>query len=287
MKYLKLLRVNHWIKNFLIFFPIVFNGDLLNGSMFMKTLGGWCLFCFLSSMIYIFNDIRDIESDKMHPRKCRRPLPSGQISIRNAWITFGVLAALLIICLIYRRSLYDIIYLLIYFVLNVGYSMGLKNIALIDVTILSTGFLVRLLYGGAIADIHVSDWMFLTVLSAACYLSFGKRRNELGQYGDKSREALKKYTYEFLDKSMQLFMGLTIVFYSLSCADKETAVAKAGVNLIWSVPIVFITCLRYNLLLEDKNCDGDPVDVVLEDKWLLLLIGIYGVTTLMLLYFGK
>lgn len=106
------------------------------------------------------------------------------------------------------------------------------------------------------------------------------------QYGSQSRQALQKYPCEFLDKSMQLFLGLTIVFYSLSCADKDTSVAQAGVNLIWSVPVVLIICLRYHLLLENESCDGDPVELVLADKWLLLLTGCYGIIVLMLLYSG-
>lgn len=126
--------------------------------------------------------------------------------------------------------------------------------------------------------------MFLTILSGSYYLSFGKRKNELRQYGNKSRKVLKRYTYDFLDKNMQLCMGLTLVFYSLSCADKETTVAKAGVNLIWSVPLIFFIYLQYSLLIEDSVCSGDPVDVILSDKYLLLLIGFYGIATLGLLY---
>lgn len=286
MKYLKLLRVSHWIKNLLIFFPLVFNGNLLEKELFLQILNGWCLFSILSSMIYIFNDIRDIESDRMHPRKCRRPLPSGQISIQKAWLVFVLLSLVFASILIYRRNQHDIFYLLLYFILNISYSMGMKNIPLADVSVLSAGFVVRIFYGGGLAGIFISDWMFLTVLSAACYFSFGKRRNELRQYGSQSRQALQKYPCEFLDKSMQLFLGLTIVFYSLSCADKDTSVAQAGVNLIWSVPVVLIICLRYHLLLENESCDGDPVELVLADKWLLLLTGCYGIIVLMLLYSG-
>jgi hypothetical protein len=116
--------------------------------------------------------------------------------------------------------------------------------------------------------------MLLTVFSAACYLSFGKRRNELRMCGDDNRKVLKMYTYSFLDKSMQLFLTLTLVFYALSCADQETVVARAGINFIWTVPLVFIIFLRYNMILESEDCDGDPVDTVFHDKtiWVLVLI---------------
>lgn len=284
MKCLKLLRINHWTKNLLIFFPLIFNRSLLEQELFLQIVNGWCLFSILSSMIYIFNDIRDVENDKLHPIKCRRPLPSGQISIREAWMIFAFLLLMLAVLLIYRRNQNDVFYLLLYFVLNVGYSIGLKNIPLVDIVILSVGFFVRIFYGGRVSGIPISDWMFLTVLSAACYFSFGKRRNELRQYGCQSRQILLRYSCDFLDKSMQLFLGLTIVFYSLSCVDKDTSVAQAGVNLAWSVPVVLVICLRYNLLLENEGCDGDPVEVVLADKWLLFLIGCYIIFILALLY---
>lgn len=148
MKYLKLLRINHWTKNLLIFFPLIFNRSLLEQELFLQIVNGWCLFSILSSMIYIFNDIRDVENDKLHPIKCRRPLPSGQISIREAWMIFAFLLLMLAVLLIYRRNQNDVFYLLLYFVLNVGYSIGLKNIPLVDIVILSVGFFVRIFYGG-------------------------------------------------------------------------------------------------------------------------------------------
>lgn len=245
-------------------------------------LGSVC-FCLLSSIIYVINDICDVEKDRKHPTKRNRPLASGAIPLKNAYLLLGIMGGLLACILAYRRNTVDLCFLFIYLILNIGYSMGLKNIALLDVIILTSGYLIRLLYGGTISGIAVSDWMFLTVFSAACYLSFGKRRNELRICGDDNRKVLKMYTYSFLDKSVQLFLTLTLVFYSLSCADSETVVARAGINFMWSVPIVFIIFLRYNMLLESEDCDGDPIEVVFRDKitWILILIYIVMIVCLL------
>lgn len=162
--------------------------------------------------------------------------------------------------------------------------MGLKNFPLIDIVLLVAGYLLRILYGGRLTGIEISDWMSLTVLSGACYLGFAKRRNELRFYGNGYRRALSKYTYEFLDKSTQLFMSMTLVFYSLWCSDGQTVIAERGTNFIWSVPIVFLAFLRYNLRLEDETCDGDPVEVILKDKFIICLIVIYVIVAINALY---
>lgn len=284
MKYIRLLRVKHYLKQLLIFLPIIFSMDLLNYSILKEVIIGVILFSLTSSMVYIFNDIHDIEKDRKHHTKQKRPLASGEISILSAWGLFFILAIIVSLILLYRKNLMEIVCLSVYLIINIGYTLGLKNVALMDVFILATGYLIRLFYGGILSGLKISDWMFLTVLSAAIFLAFGKRKNEMRSYGKETRIVLIKYTYEFLDKSTQLALGLTLVFYSLSCADEGTAVAKAGANFIWTVPIVFAIFIRYNMLLEDLECDGDPIEIVLKDKCIWILFVVYVLVILTLLY---
>lgn len=284
-KYLRLIRIKHWVKNLLLFFPVVFSGLFLETDICLKVIAGFFAFSNIASVVYIMNDMRDIEKDRMHPEKRNRPLASGEITRMGAVLTIGVLAIItFLIFLVCHFSYAFWGYLGLYLCLNIAYSMGMKNIPLVDVTILSTGYLLRLLCGGELAGTGISNWMFLTVVSAAFFLGFGKRRNELLQFGEKNRKILERYTVSFLDKSMQLFCALTIVFYSLSCADKDTAVAQQGVNLIWSVPLVILVLLRYNMILESGKSDGDPVEVLQKDKVLLFLVAFYGISVLILMY---
>ena len=284
-KYLRLIRIKHWMKNLLLFFPIVFSGLLSEAEICLKVIAGFFAFSNVASIVYILNDLRDIERDKIHPEKRNRPLASGAITRVGSVITIGVLIVVTFLIFGICHFPYKFYgYLALYLCINIAYSLGLKNIPLIDITILSAGYLLRLLSGGELAGTGISDWMFLTVVSAAFFLGFGKRRNELLQYGEKNRKILERYTESFLDKSMQLFCALTVVFYSLSCADKDTAVARQGVNLIWSVPLVILVLVRYNMILEDGKSDGDPVEVLQKDKVLLFLIAFYGIAVLLLIY---
>lgn len=282
MKYIKLLRVKHWMKNLLMFFPIVFSGNLFERQKFFRNIEGFISFCIVSSIVYIVNDYIDIEKDKLHPIKKKRPLASGDITKKQA----GIVLLQLTLLVIGVGGLYlqiGIMYLIIYIIINILYSVGLKNIPILDVTILAFGYIIRLLYGGVLAGTGVSNWMLLTVLMASYFLGFGKRRNELLQYGDETRTSLKKYNHSFLDKSMSMFLTLTIVFYALTCADEDTAVAKQGVNMLWTVPLVIFICLRYSMLIEN-DCNGDPIEMIVQDKLIFLLVLCYAALIIILLY---
>lgn len=271
---LRLLRVKHYVKNLLIFFPLVFSCAFFNTKLVIANITGFGVFCALSSFIYIINDMRDIDNDRKHPTKRKRPLASGAVSLKQA----RILTFILLFTAVYLSYLTDFsgLFLLIaYILINLLYSFGGKNVPLLDVILLTAGYMLRLYYGGALTNVPVSDWMFLTVMCAAAFLGFGKRRNELIYCGNKGRKILQSYNIEFLDHCFILFEILTITFYSLTCADKNTTVSQAGLNLMWTVPLVVIIVLRYNLLLETKNSDGDPVNVVLKDSPILLLIILY------------
>lgn len=167
--------------------------------------------------------------------------------------------------------------------LNLGYSFGLKNYPVLDVAILAMGFTIRVFFGAAVLGMSVSNWVLLTTFSGALYLSFGKRRNELKYFGAENRKVLESYSVDFLDKSMQSFMTLCLVFYSLSCVADNTVAADLGIDLTWTVPLVMLICLRYNLDLS-RSKEGDPVTVILGDRWLVFLVMIYAVSVVTVLY---
>ena len=205
-KYLKLLRVKHYLKNCLIFLPLFFSGNFIKGEILLKSLLGFFIFCILASGIYIFNDLIDLEQDRQHPTKKNRPIASGVISKANAFLIMIVLFVLVVGAQFwlfnlkvysYKEFLYSSIALLAYFIINILYSKYLKNIPIVDVILLATCFVIRVLYGGVIISVEISGWLYLTILSISLYMSLGKRRGELKKSDKSSRKVLEYYSEAF------------------------------------------------------------------------------------------
>lgn len=254
-KYLKLMRVKHYLKNGLIFLPLIFAGELFNITQLGKTCIGFLAFSLSASAIYIVNDMKDIQNDRNHPTKCKRPLASGSVPVRNAKVLFALML-IAVIALNYSIAGSNLLIwgvIILYISSNFAYSMGLKNIALVDVFILVLGFILRVYYGALIIGVEVSSWLYLTVISMAFFVGLGKRRNEMNKQGVGVRKVLKQYNAEFLDKNMYTCLGLTIAFYSLWC---EAMVKTLGNSFILStVPLVIMICMKYSLDIEG-NSDG-------------------------------
>lgn len=281
--YLKLLRVKHYLKNSLIYIPLLFSGKLFNINDLIQVFIGFIVFSLTASIVYIINDINDLENDKKHPTKCMRPIASGKISILNARIAVCVLIALVVItCLLIQEKNYLIYTILVLFLVsNLIYSKGLKNIPIADVCILVLGYILRIYFGALLINVHISNWLYLTVISLAFFLGLGKRRNEMLRQGDISRMVLKRYNKEFLDKNMYMFLGITIVFYSLWCNNIQDSLNN---NIIMgTIPLVISICMKYSLIIEGDS-DGDPIEVVLSDKVLVTLIMTYIILIAIILY---
>jgi len=278
-EYIRLLRITHWLKNGLIILPVLCSGAFFDHKYMLKIILAFFSFSFLSSSIYVINDIRDVEKDRLHEKKKFRPIANGSIKINRAKLLSGVifLFSFIINSFIGNESSCALswVCLLLYFLLNIGYSFGLKNVPLIDIVILVSGFFLRVWYGSIICGIELSKWMYLVIICFSFYLSLGKRRNELIQNGIKSRESLKYYTNNFLDKNMYMCLGLTITFYSLWSIDSAVADLHNTDNLIISVPLVLLICMRYSMTVENPASSGDPVDVLLGDKVLIALVIIF------------
>ena len=279
---IKLIRVKHWIKNGLIFLPIVFSGQLFNFKSLMRILATFFIFSFMASSIYIINDIRDKEKDRKHERKCKRPIAAGRISVKQAIILdiFLIVTSISAV-LLFRLNLYASILIFVYFIINLGYSMGLKNIPLLDLVILATGFVIRVMLGGAVLNIPISNWLFLTVLSMAFYLGLGKRRGEVQKSGTETRAVLKHYSKEYLDRNMIMFLSMAIIFYSLWVIGGSLYVENNP--LIWTIPMIVTILMKYNMDI-DNGSDGDPTEVVFHDWLLIVLMVIYGIYTIGSIY---
>ena len=282
--YLKLIRIHHYIKNLLVLAALACSGQIFNIQKLADGLLGFVAFCMGSSVVYIINDLRDQEKDRCHPTKCKRPIAAGTVSVKGAWITAIALLVVAAVCNAFVFHVSSTVLLVLYLILNLAYSFGLKNIPIADVTILVIGFLIRILYGAIITGITVSNWLYLTVIAFAFYFALGKRRNELKQLGtSETRGVLKAYSVKFLDKNMNMCLTLANVFYALWSLDEKTHDLYNSEYLIFTVPLVLIITMKYSLDVEGDS-DGDPVEVLLHDKGLLLLCLLYLTVIFTILY---
>ena len=272
-QYVKLMRPFHWVKNLLLFVPLFFNGTLNNSSKFINVVLGFTAFSLIASSVYVLNDIQDVDKDRKHPKKRFRPIASGAISITHAkvfWLFLVIISLMLMFYVGYRCENYWAAYSMpiLYLIMNIGYSDGLKNIPLLDVIIIALGFVIRLFYGGIIVNVPISSALFLTVVSVSMFLGFGKRRNEL-QKGTKTRKVLQAYNMGFLDKIMYVCITLSLVFYALWTLESHSKL------LVYTVPVAMITVMDYCLIIENDSSDGDPAEVLKHSKSLPLLLLVF------------
>ncbi|MBO4897180.1 MAG: UbiA prenyltransferase family protein [Clostridia bacterium] len=280
--YIKIARVRHWIKNALIFIPAFFSKELLSLDLnsILILLYGFFGFSMLSSAIYTLNDILDAEKDKVHPQKKYRPIASGAVSKREATVLFVVLFVISMVLISATRNLYCILIAVVYLLLNILYSTWLKHQPIIETVIIVLGFLLRLLFGACLMNVLISGWLYLTVMSGAFYMAFGKRRGELQMLDEVDRRAvLSLYTFGFLDKNMYCFATLTNVFYSLWAINE-------GIKMYPTIPIVLIIFLKYSYNTEKKSF-ADPIDVFFKDKVIVGFVVLYVVYSIIALYFWK
>ena len=283
--YIRLIRPIHWIKNLLILLPLLCSGQFLQRDRLIPGILAFFAFSLLASSIYIINDVRDRDNDRKNPSKCTRPIASGAVSVPSALTLFGLMLVLALVCGIFANKTQALCWavFLLYFFLNLVYSFGGKNVPLLDIAILVSGFLLRVVYGGIVTGIPLSHWLCLTVTAASFYLSLGKRRGELLKNPDNPRPVLRYYSRDFLEKNMYRSVALAIVFYALWTVDASSVSRFGTTALVWTVPLVILNFMRYSLIVEDKT-DGDPVEVILHDVPLLLLALLLGVIVIGLIY---
>lgn len=278
--YIKLLRIKNWIKNLLILFPFIYSAHFLAFDLneYKTILFGFLCFSFASSSVYIINDICDAERDKLDNKKKHRPIASGQIQKKNAILFLFLVIVVLILCCIFFNNTNCIGILFIYLGLNIGYSFKWKNIPILDISLLSIFFLLRVLFGGILLNINVSNYLYLTTLSAAYYFGAGKRLKE-AQAGGEMRIVLKEYPLSYLESITNMFLGMTMMFYSLWAMTYDANIMNSSL-LSLSIFIVIAILLSYHYYLH-KNTNGNPTDMLVGNKYLILLGFVYCIIILL------
>ncbi len=273
--FIKLLRPHQWVKSGFVFVGLLFGHASSNGPLVHSVLFAAAAFALAASAIYVLNDLADRERDRAHPEKCHRPLASGAVSVPQALFlaAFCLLAALLLANV---ASTTVLLIVLVYVALNVAYSLGLKHVVLLDVFIISAGFMLRILAGTLGVGIAPSHWLLLCGLMLTLFLGFAKRRAELNVMDDRAgshRQVLDDYDPVLLDQLIGICAAGTIVSYSLYTVSAETVVMHGTANLIYTVPFVIYGVFRYLFLLHRRGGGGDPAAVLLRDAHLLGAFG--------------
>lgn len=285
---LKLMRPHHYLKNGLILVPLFFSKDFTNWSLLLKCVYGFFAFSFLSSFVYIVNDIKDVEKDRAHSKKRKRPIASYMVGKGEAVVLAVLLFAVSMVLnyFIAGFNVWTYFVILCYAGINLAYSFKLKEVPIIDVFILALCYLIRIFYGGVVTAIPISKWLYLTVFCAALFMGLGKRRNEVRTESGSSRKVNRFYNYEFLDKNLYVCLALTLVFYSLWAIQFQpnTDWGLNGKLLLASIPIVYMILMKYSLIIEDKSHCGDPLDVLLKDWVLIALVLVYIAVMVVCLY---
>ncbi len=268
-----LFRVEQYIKNVFVLAPLFFAREFFKPDQIFNSLLAVFIFSITASSIYIFNDIRDIEEDRKHPTKQFRPIASGKVSINNAVVimSFLMLAGLLGSYLI---SLNFFLILITYLILNVFYSFGLKHIAIVDIVIVSVGFVLRIFAGAVVIHVVVTSWIILITFMLSLFLSFAKRRDDilLASEGNKVRKNIHGYNLIFVDSSMVLMAGVVIVSYILYTVSPEIQAKYHSQYLYLTVLFVILGILRYMQITYIENKSGNPTRIALKDRFLQITI---------------
>jgi len=298
---LKSARVSQWIKNVVVFAPIVFSGFLFVPGYFGQVVWAFAVFCLTSSAVYIFNDIIDVKNDRLHPFKKLRPIASGKIPLPIAVFLFLILTAVALAGASLSSS-YFFLVVLAYLILNVVYSLWWKKIPIVDVFVIATGFVLRIYGGSFVINVHMDVWFLLTVISASLFLAVGKRRSEMTLMNQQtgSRASLVHYTPALLDAYTSMFANTTWLTYALFSFMHPAFQAEGKVLKLFSllprtlvaekwlmltVPIVIFGVMRYMQLIYEKNEGESPHKVLMSDGTLLTTVGIWGILVVGLLYF--
>ncbi|MFH5181200.1 decaprenyl-phosphate phosphoribosyltransferase [Paenibacillus sp. TAB 01] len=276
----KQLRPKQWTKNFLVFAALLFSFKEITFDMSLSSIIGFFLFCFVSGCVYIINDYVDRESDKNHPEKKFRPMASGALNPYLA-LSFGLI--LLVTSLIvsyFLQPLFSII-LIIYFILNVAYSLKLKNVVILDVMIIAAGFVLRAIGGGVVIGVGFTPWFLICTMLLALFLALSKRRHELlllQESKGSHRKVLDHYSPELVNQLNSIVTTATIISYSLF-----TFTSGRTIQLMWTIPFVLYGIFRYLFLIYIKDKGGSPEKVLLEDRPLQINVVLYAITVVLLL----
>lgn len=282
---LKTMRLRQWTKNGFVFFALVFDKQLFLREPFLQTLKGFFLFCLISSAVYLFNDITDIEADRNHPEKKHRPLASGQLPVSVA-VTTAVILSLASLSLGYLLSPAFAALLATYLVLNLLYSRWLKHVPILDVLIISTGFVLRVAAGVTLITVErFSPWLYMITVLFSLYIGLGKRRAEMDLLANEAgahRKVLDGYTIPLLDQYITIVSGMTIVAYSLYTFSAPNL--PENYSMMLTIPFVVYGIFRYLQLIQTGHAAGAPDEVALKDRPLQITVLLWGLAVIAVFY---
>lgn len=276
--YIQLLRPLQWVKNGFVFAPIFFSNHLLEWDFFLPTFIVFISFCLISSSIYCFNDLQDVEADRLHPKKCKRPIASGNISVKAGY-------AMMLLCLIGAFALLPFaksvntpyLYIIIsgYWLMNIAYCLRLKQIAILDVSIIAIGFVMRVLIGGVTTDIWISHWLVLMTFLVTLFLAFTKRNDDFRLYeqtGQKPRISITGYNKTFINEATAIIGSVTMVSYIMYTMSPEV-IERMGTRYVYLTSgWVLAGLLRYLQNMIVYGLSGSPTKSLVKDHFIQLCI---------------
>jgi 4-hydroxybenzoate polyprenyltransferase len=281
----KTMRPRQWIKNGLLFIALIFDKQLTNWPALARVALGFVLFCILSSLVYIINDLMDFEADQNHPQKRLRPIASGELKASTARMACIVLALIFFIPAMWLSLEFALIGL-VYLVLNLLYSTWFKHTPILDVMILASFYVLRVGAGVTLVDVHrFSPWLYLFTTFLALYLGIGKRRAELNLLAEGAnthRKALEGYTLSLLDQLLLTVSSCTIITYSLYTFSAPNL--PENYTMMLTIPFVIYGIFRYLYLVQVKQCGGEPEEVLFTDRPLQATILLWGLSIMVIYY---
>ncbi|MBM4241559.1 MAG: decaprenyl-phosphate phosphoribosyltransferase [Euryarchaeota archaeon] len=276
------MRPKQWYKNLVIFIGIIFSFNFLNLGMWIYTLSAFAIFCILSGSIYIINDIIDVEKDRKHPQKRKRPVASGKFKKMHALLFAIILIVIAFIGAYLINSMFLVISI-IFFLLIIVYSLFLKNIIIVDILVISIGFVIRAIAGALAISVFVSPWLIICAFLLALFLALGKRRHELVLLEDEAknhRKILENYSTEMLDQMINITTSVLIMSYSLY------TFFSSKMYIMLTIPIAFYGIFRYLLLVHAKNLGGEP-EMLFKDRGMLFSTILWVVLVVLVLYYSN
>jgi 4-hydroxybenzoate polyprenyltransferase len=283
---LKTMRPKQWTKNIVIFAALVFDEKLFVPDLLAKTVAAFVLFCLISSAVYLINDLVDIEKDRQHPAKRHRPLASGQLKPSVA-LPAAILIPLVGLPLSFALKPFFGVVALSYLAVMIAYSFVLKNIVIIDVLTIATGFVLRVAAGAIVVEVErFSPWLYVCMTLLALFQGFGKRRHELVLLegnANEHRPSLNEYNLQLLDEMIAVVTSATVVAYSLYTFSAPNLPANHAMML--TIPFVLYCIFRYLYLMHFKKEGGSPEEILLKDKPLIIAFGLWGLAVIVIMYF--
>jgi 4-hydroxybenzoate polyprenyltransferase len=280
------MRPKQWTKNLIIFAGLIFSQNFFHPDFLRTSILAFIAFCMNASSVYLINDIKDVEQDKLHPVKKHRPLAAGLISAGQGGI-FAAVLAITSLCLAFGLDLTFGQLLTAYWIMMIIYSFKLKHMVIVDILVISAGFIIRALSGAVVLEVDISRWLLACAIFLSLFLILSKRRNEIAELGvnaGEHRAILEEYGERFLDQMIAVVTACTIISYVLYTLDPGTVDKFHTKGLIWSVPFVIYGIFRYLYLVYQKNLGGRPEMVLLTDRPLLFSVFLWIIASMIIVY---